>query len=434
MRGIAHIFQAMPDLTSQERKLGKNAFMFVIVTVALNMLSFGLIVPIMPALLEDVTGLIAEESVGYSGWLSVVFATANFFAMPMLGGLSDQYGRRPILLISIAMLAIDLVIMGLAPTLAVLFIGRALGGLFSSTYSVANAYIADVTEPEERGRAFGMTGAAFGFGFIFGPVLGGLLGDIHTRLPFFVAAGIAGINFLYGLFILPESLREEDRRPFDWRRANPFGALRHFARLPHVAWFMVAIGFYQIAHAVYPQTWSFHGEIRYDWSEFEIGLSLGAVGIGSAVSQALLTGYLIKKLGPMRAAFFGLAVNAMAMVLFAFAGAPIVAYLVIGISSVGGVAMPAINTITSSLTPRNAQGELQGAQASIMALTLIFSPLLMTQTLQYFSSGTAPVYFPGAAFLLAGIITMIALVPFAIGVGVNRKAIAESETQSAAAE
>lgn len=420
----------MSDSPASRPFHGKNAFMFVIITVALNMLSFGLIMPIMPALLEDVTGLLAEESVGYSGWLSVVFATANFLAMPILGGLSDQYGRRPVLLVSIAMLAIDLIIMGLAPTLAILFVARALGGLFSSTYSVANAYIADVTEPEDRGRAFGMTGAAFGFGFIFGPVVGGFLGDIHTRLPFFVAAGIATLNFLYGYFILPESLPKEDRRPFDWKRANPFGALRHFAKLPRVAWFIVAIGFYQIAHAVYPQTWSFYGEIRFDWTEFEIGLSLGAVGIGSALSQALLTGFLIKKLGAMRSAFFGLSVNALALLLFALASAPWMVYLVIIVSAIGGVAMPAINTITSSLTPRNEQGELQGAQSSIMALTLIFSPVLMTQTLQYFSSDSAPVYFPGAAFLLAAIITVIALIPFAIGIGVNRKAIAENASTS----
>ncbi len=424
----------MTETVSSERKLGSNAFMFVIIAVALNMLSFGLIMPIMPALLEDVTGLLAEDSVGYSGWLSVVFAAANFIAMPILGGLSDQYGRRPILLISIAMLAVDLVIMGLAPTLAVLFVARALGGLFSSTYSVANAYIADVTKPEERGRAFGMTGAAFGFGFIFGPVVGGFLGDIHTRLPFFVAAGIAALNFLYGYFILPESLPAEDRRPFDWRRANPFGALRHFAKLPRVAWFIVAIGFYQIAHAVYPQTWSFHGEIRYDWTEFEIGLSLGAVGIGSALSQALLTGFLIKKMGAMRAAFFGLSINALALFLFAFAGAPWMTYAVIAISAIGGVAMPAINTITSNLTPRNEQGELQGAQSSLMALTLIFSPVLMTQTLQYFSGDTAPVYFPGAAFLLAAIITAIALIPFAIGIGINRKVIADREANPSSPE
>lgn len=418
----------MTETASPSDKPGKNAFFFVVVAVILNMVSFGIIMPVMPALLEDVTGLAAEQSVSYGGWLAMTFAVANFFAMPILGGLSDRYGRRPVLLASIAMLGVDLLIMGLAPTLAVLFIGRFLGGMFSATYSVANAYIADVTEPEDRGRAFGMMGAAFGIGFILGPVFGGFLGEINPRLPFFVAAGIAGINFLYGWFILPESLKEEDRRDFSLARANPFGAMVHFSKVPRVAWFIVAIGLFQIAHAVYPSTWNFHGEIRYNWSEFEIGLSLAAVGIGSAVSQALLTGYLIKRFGPMRAGLFGLVANAIALFLFFLAGAPWMAYAVIFVSAIGGVAMPAINTITSTLTPRNAQGELQGAQASMMAFTLIFSPVLMTQTLKYFATLPDGHAFKtgGAAFLLAAIITGLAIIPFLIGASINRRAIAEA--------
>ena len=418
----------MTEPALSQDKPGKNAFLFVVVAVILNMVSFGIIMPVMPALLEDITGLAAEQSVSYGGWLAMTFAVANFFAMPILGGLSDRYGRRPVLLASIAMLGIDLLIMGLAPTLAVLFVGRFLGGMFSATYSVANAYIADVTEPEERGRAFGMMGAAFGIGFILGPVFGGFLGELNPRLPFFVAAGIAGINFLYGWFILPESLQEEDRRDFSLARANPFGAMVHFSKVPRVAWFIVAIGLFQIAHAVYPSTWNFHGEIRYDWSEFEIGLSLAAVGIGSAVSQALLTGYLIKRFGPMRAGLFGLVANVIALFLFFLAEASWMAYAVIFVSAIGGVAMPAINTITSTLTPRNAQGELQGAQSSMMAFTLIFSPVLMTQTLQYFATlpdGHA-LQTGGAAFLLAAIITALASIPFLIGVGINRRAMAEA--------
>lgn len=417
----------MTETTAAQAPTSKNAFFFVIVAVVLNMISFGIIMPVMPALLEEVTGLAAEESVAYSGWLSMTFAIANFFAMPIIGGLSDRYGRRPVLLASIGMLAIDLLIMAVAPTLAILFVGRFLGGMFSATYSVANAYIADVTEPEERGKAFGMMGAAFGIGFILGPVFGGLLGEVNTRLPFYVAAGIAGLNFLYGYFVLPESLREEDRRDFSIARANPFGAMVHFAKLPKVVWFIVAIFFYQIGHAVYPSTWNFHGEIRYDWSEFEIGLSLGAVGIGFAVSQALLTGPLIKRFGALNAALFGLAVNVMAYALMAFASLPWMAYAVIAVSAAGGVTMPAINTLTSNLTPRNAQGELQGAQASIMAMTLIFSPVVMSQTLKAFSVDTALIYFPGAAFLLAAIITLCAFVPFLIGAGINRRALAEAE-------
>lgn len=412
---------------------GKNAFLFVVVAVIMNMLSFGIIMPVMPALLEDITGLGAEQTVAYGGLLSMTFAISNFFAMPILGGLSDRYGRRPVLLASIAMLGIDLLIMGLAPTLAILFVGRFLGGMFSATYSVANAYIADVTEPEERGRAFGIMGAAFGIGFILGPVFGGLLGEMNPRLPFFVAAGIAGLNFLYGWFILPESLPEEDRRDFDLARANPFGAMVHFSKVPRVAWFIIAIGLYQVAHAVYPSTWNFHGEIRYDWSELEIGLSLAFVGVGSALGQGLLTGILIKRLGAMRAAVFGFCSNGLALLLFGLAGAPWMAYAIIAVSSVGGVAMPAINTITSTLTPRNAQGELQGAQASMMAFTLIFSPVLMTQTLKYFANlpETHALHTGGAAFFLASAITALSLVPMMIGIGINRRAIAKAAAAEA---
>lgn len=411
--------------------IGKNAFFFVIVTVIMNMVSYGLIMPVMPALLEEITGRPAAEAVWDGVLLSAIFALANFAALPIMGGLADAYGRRPVLLVSIAMLGIDLIIMGLTPSLAILFIGRFLGGLFSGTVSVANAYIADVTAPEDRGRAFGMVGAAFGIGFIMGPVFGGLLGDIHTRLPFFVAAGVAGLNFLYGVLVLPESLARPNRRPFEWRRANPFGTFRHFLRLPQIGWFIVVIGLYQIAHAVYPATWSYYGAIRYDWSPAEIGWSLGAVGIGFALSQALLTAYLIKRLGTMRTAFWGLSFNALAMSLLAFANAPWMVYAIIFISALGGVTMPAINTITSTLTPANAQGELQGAQSSVMAFTLIFSPLMMGGTLSLFSAQEADyfiAYFPGAAFLLAACFVLLSFIPFILGVRRNHAHMHRSNT------
>lgn len=416
----------MPPMTLAPiaRAPGKNAFLFVVVAVALNMLSFGLIMPIMPALLAELTNQPIEIAIKSNGWLAVVFAVANFLAMPLLGGLSDKYGRRPVLLISIAMLGVDMVILGLAPTLGILFLGRALAGVFSGTVSVANAYVADVTAPEDRGRAFGILGAAFGFGFILGPVFGGLLGEIHTRLPFFVAAAIAGLNFLYGLFVLPESLAPENRREFSLARANPFGAVKHFSKLPRVAWFIVTIGVFQTAHSVYPTTWNYHGASRYGWSEWEIGLSLGAVGLGSALSQAVLSGWLIRRLGPMRAAMFGLGVHVVAMTGFAFALYPWMAFAMISISAIGGVVMPAINTITANLTPMNAQGELQGAQSSIMAFTLIFSPILMTQVFSAYTAPGAPVHFAGAAFLLAALIAALSMIPFLIGVRANRDAVA----------
>ena len=414
--------------TAPDRPHGKNAFLFVVVAVALNMLSFGIIMPIMPSLLADLTGQPIEVAVKSNGWLAVVFAISNFIAMPLLGGLSDRFGRRPVLLVSIAMLGVDLLIMGLAPTLGILFVGRALAGFFSATASVANAYVADVTAPEDRGQAFGLLGAAFGFGFILGPVLGGLLGEIDTRLPFFVAAGFAGLNFLYGFFVLPESLAPENRRPFSFARANPFGAVKHFSKLPRVAWFIVAIGVFQIAHAVFPTTWNYHGASRYGWSEWEIGLSLGFVGIGSALSQAVLTGRIIKRLGAARAALFGLSMQLIAMIGFAFAVLPWMAYAMIAFSALAGVAMPAINTLTSNLTPPNAQGELQGAQSSIMAFTLIFSPILMTQTFSAFTAPGAPVHFAGAAFLLAAGFIALAILPFLIGVRANREAVAAVAT------
>ncbi|MBK8198416.1 MAG: TCR/Tet family MFS transporter [Acidobacteria bacterium] len=409
------------------RAHGKNAFLFVVVAVTLNMLAFGIVMPIMPSLLAELTGLPVELAARENGWLAMTYAIANFIAMPFLGALSDRFGRRPVLLVSIAMLGVDMVIMGLAPSVAVLFLGRALAGFFSATVSVANAYVADVTEPRDRGRAFGMLGAAFGLGFILGPVFGGLLGEIHIRLPFFVAAVCAGLNFLYGLFVMPESLAPENRRPLSLARANPFGAVKHFSKLPRVYWFIITIGVFQVGHAVYPSTWNYYGAARYGWSEWQIGLSLGAVGIGSALSQALLTGIIIKRLGAMRAAVFGLAMNAAAMALFAFASQGWMVYAILFVSALGGVAMPSINTITSNLTPPNAQGELQGAQSSLMAFTLIFSPVLMTQVFAEFAGPAAPVHIPGAAFLLAASFTLLALLPLYQGIRANRAALTEAD-------
>ena len=256
--------------------------MFVIITVAIDMLAFGLIIPVVPTLVQELGNISAERATLYIGGLGTTYAFMNFLFGPMLGALSDRFGRRPVLLASIATLSIDFLIMGFANSIWLLFLGRALSGISGATYSTANAYIADVTEPENRGKAFGMVGAAFGFGFIFGPVMGGILGEFDPRAPFFAAAALALLNFCYGFFVLPESLEEEHRRPFVPSRSNPFGAVKHFSKLPHVSWFLVSAGVFFLAHTVYPSTWPIHGEIRYDWSPKEIGLSLGLVGLGAA--------------------------------------------------------------------------------------------------------------------------------------------------------
>ena len=405
------------------RKHGKNAFLFVIVCVAMDMIGFGIIIPVMPSLLSELTGQPAAETVVIGGYLMATYGILNFAAMPTIGNLSDRFGRRPILLVSIATLGMDFIIMGLADSVWLLFIGRALTGISSATFSTANAYIADVTEPEDRGKAFGMIGAAFGIGFILGPAIGGLLGAIDTRLPFFGAAVLSVINFLYGFFVLPESLKPEHRRAFELRRANPFGAVKHFSKVPKVAWFIVTFGIFQFAHSVFPSTWNFYADIRYNWSEAQIGFSLACVGLGSALTQVFLIGPSIKRFGPLRTALYGILIMIFALALYSIAVQGWMIYAIIPLSALGGIFGPALNQIMSGLTPRNAQGELQGATASLNAFSIIFAPLMMTQTLHAFSSREADIYFPGASFLLAAVLTTLCLLPFYLGVRANREEV-----------
>jgi MFS transporter, DHA1 family, tetracycline resistance protein len=406
---------------------GKNAFMFVIITVAIDMLAFGLIIPVIPTLVQDLGNISAERATLYIGGLGATYAFMNFLFGPVLGSLSDRFGRRPILLASIATLSIDFLIMGFANSVWLLFLGRALSGVSGATTSTANAYIADVTEPANRGKAFGMVGAAFGFGFIFGPVMGGFLGDFDARAPFFAAAALAMLNFAYGFFVLPESLDTEHRRPFVLGRANPFGAVKHFSKLPHVSWFLMAAGIFFLAHTVYPSTWSVHGEIRYDWSPKEIGLSLGMVGLGAAVVQAGLIGMVLNRFGAVRTALYGIIINAAALFLYAFAGTGWVVYLIIPVGALGGVASPTLNSLMSTVTPRNAQGELQGASASLNSFAMIFGPLVMSGALFYFTEAGTPFRFPGAAFLLAGVLTALAIIPFLRGVQANKEKLPVNE-------
>ncbi|CUS56189.1 MULTISPECIES: TCR/Tet family MFS transporter [unclassified Hyphomonas] len=411
----------MTDSAPATRRHGKNAFMFVIITVAIDMLAFGLIIPVVPTLVQELGNISAERATLYIGGLGTTYAFMNFLFGPMLGALSDRFGRRPVLLASIATLSIDFLIMGFANSIWLLFLGRALSGISGATYSTANAYIADVTEPENRGKAFGMVGAAFGFGFIFGPVMGGILGEFDPRAPFFAAAALALLNFCYGFFVLPESLEEEHRRPFVPSRSNPFGAVKHFSKLPHVSWFLVSAGVFFLAHTVYPSTWPIHGEIRYDWSPKEIGLSLGLVGLGAAVVQAGLIGIALKRFGAVRTALYGIIINALALFAYAFAGLGWVVFLIIPLGALGGVASPTLNSLMSTVTPKNAQGELQGASASLNSFAMIFGPMIMAGALFYFTEPGTPLHFPGAAFLLAGILTAFSIIPFLRGVEANKE-------------
>ena len=415
---------------SPTAKHGKFAFLFVLVTVFIDMLAFGLIMPVLPELIVELTGSSINEAVRWAGPLAAVYALMNFLFTPLLGNLSDRFGRRPVLLASLGTLGLDFLIMALSQNIWVLFIGRTLSGISGATFSITSAYIADTVEKERRGQAFGMIGAAFGLGFIIGPGVGGLLAGIDDRAPFYFAACLSLINFLYGLFILPESLAPENRRKLDLARANPLGAFRHFSRVPQVGWLLLALGLYQFAHHAYPATWSYHGQIRYDWSVQEVGISLSLVGLTTAIVQGGLTGVLIKRLGEVRTAWLGLTANVFTLVGFALADLPWMAYAIIMVSAISGVFTPAVNALTSSVTPADAQGELHGATASIQSLTAIFSPLLMTEVLFRFSADDAPIYFPGAAFLLAGILCALALPLLSIGLARNKSEAVKPEAKS----
>lgn len=422
--------------SSRSSRLGKNAFFFIIVTVFIDMMAFAVIMPSMPYLMAellngkdallDAKALAAagnklpleamlSNAAPWGGYITTVYAIMNFLSSPILGGLSDRFGRRPVLLLSIGTLAIDFIIMGFAHAVWLLFLGRVLSGISGATHSTAAAYIADVTEPKERGRAFGMLGAAFGLGFILGPAIGGFLGQFDPRYPFFASAGLAFINFCYGMFVLPESLGHEHRRRFDWKRANAFGTFKHLLHVPYLAWFVLALGLFNFAHWVYPATFNYFAGVRYGWNEGMIGIALVAVGIGSAVVQGGLTGLVIAKFGPTRTAVFGFVICAITFAAYAAATQWWMVFIIIPFGALAGVLGPSMNQIMSARTPKNAQGELQGAIASVQSLANMFAPLALTQTFHYFTSPAAPFFFPGAAFALSAVICAVSLLPLMRG-------------------
>ena len=431
-----------PTPPSGAARLGKNAFFFIIVTVFIDMMAFAVIMPSMPYLMAELlngeAALVAarelaadgnklpleamlSEAAPWGGYITMVYAVMNFLSAPILGGLSDRFGRRPVLLMSIGTLAIDFLIMGLAHTVWLLFLGRVLSGISGATHSTAAAYIADVTEPQQRAQAFGMLGAAFGLGFILGPAIGGFLGQFDPRYPFFASAALALLNFCYGLFVLPESLGKENRRRFDWKRANAFGTFAHLAKVPYLAWFMLALGLFQFSYWVYPSTFNYYAGVNFGWGEGMIGLTLMAVGIGSAVVQGALISPIIKRIGPTNTAVFGFLICVVTFAAYASATEGWMVYLIIPFGALAGVLGPALNQIMSVRTPKNAQGELQGAIASVNSLSNIVAPLAMTQTFHSFTAPGAPAFFPGAAFALAAVFCAISLLPLMRGLATAPK-------------
>ncbi|WP_299810069.1 TCR/Tet family MFS transporter [uncultured Roseibium sp.] len=393
----------------------RSALAFILVTLTINSMGIGLMMPVMPSLLTELTALPVSDAARWGGALSVVYALMQFAFGPLLGNLSDRFGRRPVLLVSMFSMAVDYLIMAMSWHLAVLFVGRTLSGVSGATYSAASAYIADVSPKNERARNFGLVGAAFGVGFVLGPIIGGILGEYGPRAPFYAAAALSLINFLFGYFMLPETLKDENRRTFEWKRANPFGALKQIGAYPAVRTLLLAVFLFDIAHYVYPAVWSYYVEEVFAWSPADIGLSLAAVGIGFAFVQGYLIRVLEPKLGTGRTLLLGLCANLLAFGGLAVANEGWMVYALISFAALGALATPAFTALMSNRIPDNAQGELQGLIASAAGLSMVVSPFVMTQTFAYFSGPDAAIVFPGAPFALAGLLilaSMLIALPF----------------------
>ncbi len=406
------------------RPAGKSAIFFIFITILLNMIGFGVIMPVMPKLIMEVTGEGVAHAAKWGGYLSVVYAIMQFFMMPIIGGLSDRFGRRPVLLISLAAYSFDFLIMAIAPTIGMILIARILAGAFAATFSTANAFMADITPPEKRAGNFGLIGAAFGVGFIIGPGIGGFLGEhFGPRAPFYFVAATGAVNFIFGYFAMPETLKPENRRPFDWRRANALGNFKQFAQYPIMLPIAAVLFFAQLAHWTYPSIWSYYAIEKFTWSEAMIGASLMYMGLMSGLVQGGLTRVAIPKLGERRAALIGMSVTAVGYLCFALADKGWMIFVILTFTALGGLAQPSLQGIMSRTIPPNAQGELQGAIAALNSLTMVISPWIMTQMFSAFSSPGepfslfnitilpegAPFYFPGAPLIFAFFFEILAL-------------------------
>jgi len=382
------------------------ALFFILITLLVDTIGFGIIIPVMPDLIQELSKGTLSEAAAASGWLLSTYAIIQFFCAPIIGGLSDRFGRRPVLLGALFGFACDYMFLAFAPTLAWLFVGRAIAGIMGASFTTAAAYIADISTKENRAQNFGMIGAAFGLGFIIGPVIGGLLGGLGTRVPFMVAGGLTMANWLYGYFILPESLSQENRRKFEWGRANPIGTLVSLSKYSVIAGLLIAISLlYLAAHAV-QSNWAYYTIERFNWKPHQIGISLGVVGIVTAIVQGYLIRMVIPKLGTRRSVYVGLGLYTVGLVLFALANQGWMMYAFTVIYCFGGIAGPAMQGVMAGIIPPNAQGELQGGFTSLMALTAIFGPLLMNGLFAYFTSQDAPLYFPGAAMSLGALLCL----------------------------
>ncbi|MBN8687367.1 MAG: TCR/Tet family MFS transporter [Chitinophagales bacterium] len=376
---------------------------FIFITLLIDVMGWGLIIPVMPKLISELKGVSLSQASSYGAILISVYAITQFIFAPVIGNLSDQYGRRPVLLASLIGFGIDYIILALAPDYGWLFAGRIIAGITGASFTTGAAYIADVSTPETRAKNFGLIGAAFGLGFVIGPALGGLLAGLGTRAPFYAAAGLCLLNALYGYYILPESLTKENRRPFDWKKANPLGALQLLRKYPGIDSLALCFFLIYLAAQAVQGNWSFFTMYQFKWSESMVGISLAVVGILVGVVQAGLTRVINPRLGNEKSVYTGLLLYTTGLVLFAFAREGWMMFLFLVPYCLGGIAGPALQSILATQVPPNEQGALQGTLTSLMSLTTIIGPLIMNNLFTYFSSPKAPLYFPGIFFLLAAL-------------------------------
>ncbi len=382
---------------------------FIFVTLLIDVMGWGLIIPVMPRLISQLKHISINEASSYGAWLIFAYSATQFLFAPLVGNLSDRFGRRPIILSSLAGFAIDYVFLALAPTYGWLFVGRVIAGFTGASFTTGAAYIADVSTAENRAKNFGLIGAAFGLGFIIGPALGGLLATWGLRAPFYAAAGLCLINWLYGYFLLPESLDAEHRRPFDWKKANPFGSLKFLQRTPSIGslalcYFLIYLG----AMAV-QSNWSYFTIYRFHWTEKIVGLSLAAVGLLVGVVQAGLTRVINPRLGNERSIYLGLILYSIGLTLFAIASQSWMMFAFLIPYCMGGIAGPSLQSVMAAHVPRNEQGQLQGALASLMSLTSIIGPLIMNNVFRYTTRDHASFYFPGFFFLLGASFMLVSV-------------------------
>lgn len=380
-----------------ERKAAVN---FVFVTILIDVVGFGIIIPVLPQLLADMNQIDVNEASTYGGYLLTAFAVAQFLFSPIMGSLSDQYGRRPILLFSLLGFSIDYLILAFAPNFAWLLVGRIIAGVFGASFTAASAYIADVSTPENRAKNFGLLGAAFGLGFIIGPLLGGLFGELGVRVPFYVAAGASFLNLLYGFFILPESLPVENRRKFDWQRANPIGVVRQLLSYKGIGLLLIVYVLINLAVHAVNSNWAFFTMYRFEWSESTVGFSLAFAGLLIGIVQAGLAQKAADTLGEKSSITLGIAFYALGLLLFAFATTSWMMFVFLIPYCLSGICGPVLQSYLVGQVAANEQGELQGGLTSLQSLTTIFGPLMMTGIFFYTTQEGTPFYFPGSAFFL----------------------------------